>query len=67
MIDEDDDDDDEHDAVIDAKQKHGPPQADLAVQKEEDNQLDFLDVMLRSEANVRKGNELLLRAVRTFE
>ena len=28
---------------------------------------DFLDIMLRSEANVKKGNELLLRAVRTFE
>ena len=26
-----------------------------------------MDVMLRSEANVRKGNELLLKAVRTFE
>ena len=28
---------------------------------------DFLDVMLRSEANVKKGSELLLQAVRTFE
>ena len=30
-------------------------------------QEDFLDVILRSNANVKKGNELLLKAVRTFE
>ena len=28
---------------------------------------DFLDVLLRSSDNVRIGNEMLLKAVRTFE
>ena len=28
---------------------------------------DFLDALLRSTDNVKKGNELLLKAVRTFE
>ena len=33
----------------------------------EKGDLHFLDTMLKSEENVRKGNELLLKAVRTFE
>jgi len=29
--------------------------------------MDFLDALLRSKENVKKGNEMLLKAVRTFE
>ena len=62
------DDEGDNDNERQMKQRDSRKKATKGMEAPETGQeLDFLDVILKSDANVRKGNELLLKAVRTFE